>query len=136
MEIIALRLHQLQQQKEKGDILQLEEKDMEIVVKARNIQLKSLRNPPNIKELACMVGTNENTLKRNFKTVYDKTINGHLTEERLQQALLLLGSGKKSIQEVSVEVGYRNPGHFSRLFKKSFGMLPREFLKSISKARF
>ena len=136
LEIVALRLHQLEQQKEKGDSLQLEEKDMETVLKARNIQLKSLRNPPNIQELARMVGTNENTLKKNFKVVYDKTINGHLTEKRLQQARLLLASGKMNIREVSIEVGYQNPGHFARLFKKRFGMLPREFLKSISKAKY
>jgi AraC-like DNA-binding protein len=132
LEIMALMIHQIYQEQQSGSKVLLNERDLEIVVKARQLQLESLRNPPTISQLARMVGTNENTLKQNFKKVYNMTINQSLTEARLNHARMLLAARELSVNKISVEVGYRNPSHFARIFRHRFGMLPSEFLQRLS----
>lgn len=131
-EVLALKIHQLQEEKKQGTwYTLLKSQEVELVVRARNIHAAELQNPPTISQLAKRLGTNENKLKRNFKQVYNKTLNESLTEERLNYAKLLLAAQELNIQQISLEVGYKNPSHFTRLFKQRFGMLPRDFLKTL-----
>lgn len=132
LELIALKIYQYQEEKRKGEkFMLLEGKDIEMVVQAKKIQASTIKNPPTIRELARRIGTNENKLKQNFKKVYHKTINESLTEERLNYAKLLLAAHELNIKQISLEIGYKNPSHFSKLFKARFGILPKDFLKTI-----
>ena len=46
---------------------------------------------------------------------------------RLKKAAELLSSGNYRINEVSYMVGFNKPSYFSALFKKQFGVLPKDF---------
>lgn len=50
---------------------------------------------------------------------------------RLQKAYHLLSFSEQSITEVSEQVGFANPYHFSREFKRSFGHSPKHFQQLI-----
>lgn len=51
----------------------------------------------------------------------------HLINIRLEKAMELLQSGfAGSIQEVAVQVGYEDAYHFSKLFKKRYGIPPSQ----------
>ena len=51
----------------------------------------------------------------------------HLINIRLERAKKLLEEGKVlSIQEVAMMVGYDDAYHFSKLFKKRYGMPPSQ----------
>jgi two-component system, response regulator YesN len=50
-----------------------------------------------------------------------------LTEIRIKEAKLLLMETNKSIKEIANLVGYKNPNYFSRMFKETIGITPREF---------
>jgi len=131
-EILALKIYQLEEEKRQGfSETLLSEEDMKLVIRAKNIHASELKNPPTISELAKRLGTNESKLKRNFKKIYHKTLNESLTEERLNYAKMLLAAQKLNIQQISLEIGYKNPSHFTRLFKQHFGILPRDFLKTL-----
>jgi AraC family transcriptional regulator len=43
---------------------------------------------------------------------------------RMNEARRLLRETKKSVADVAVEVGYANPSHFARLFRRETGLSP------------
>jgi AraC-like DNA-binding protein len=45
----------------------------------------------------------------------------------MNQALLLLENSDFSIQVIASMVGYKNAGHFAGIFKKTYGVSPKEY---------
>ena len=69
-------------------------------------------------------------ISRIFKSETGDTPIRHLINIRLEKAKELLENGfDGSIQEVAAEVGYDDVYHFSKLFKKRFGMPPSKIRK-------
>jgi two-component system response regulator YesN len=62
-----------------------------------------------------------------FKEETGVTINGYLTEVRLNHAIRLLSDPDKKITDVSFDVGYPDPKYFSKLFKRREGCTPSEY---------
>ncbi|WP_130838222.1 AraC family transcriptional regulator [Lachnoclostridium sp. Marseille-P6806] len=50
-----------------------------------------------------------------------------LQEKRLSQACFLLRNTMLSVDEISAAVGYENTSFFHRLFRRNYGMSPREY---------
>jgi len=50
-----------------------------------------------------------------------------LTRKKMHFAAELLAAARMSVQETAARVGYADPYHFSRLFKRHFGRSPRNF---------
>ncbi|PIE71512.1 MAG: hypothetical protein CSA22_01410 [Deltaproteobacteria bacterium] len=96
--------------------------------KARDIMLTNISNPPSLCELARSVGVNKGKLNKCFRNVYGASIFEYLRIHRLEKAKTLLLSGNKSVKEVSIEIGYTEPGNFSKEFKKYFGISPAAYL--------
>jgi AraC-like DNA-binding protein len=115
-----------------GNQVVLREYDVRKIEAAREILMKNLKEPPTIEELARMAGINRQKLKSGFKRLFGTTINAYVRSERLDMASLLLLSGK-SVLETSRAVGYTNQSHFAQRFREKFGMLPKDYLKSVQK---
>ncbi len=49
---------------------------------------------------------------------------------RLKRAALLLRQHFGNVTTVALEVGFTNPSHFAKIFKKQFGISPRDYIKS------
>ncbi len=109
----------------------LRKRDMELIIEARNRLLSNLIDPPTIKELAMLTGTNENKLKKGFRLLYNTSINKLLQNERLSKAKLLIAEESYPIKEIARMVGYKHSGHFTAKFRKKFGVLPKEYIKRI-----
>lgn len=77
-----------------------------------------------LRRLSRVYGLNECALKKGFKSLYGTTIFNYLSELKMDYARHLLLEEGKLIREVSREVGYKNPHHFSVAFKRKFGMNP------------
>ncbi len=56
-----------------------------------------------------------------------QTLTEALRQLRLRQAARLLRHSGRSIQEIAAAVGFHCPFHFSRRFRHSFGVSPREY---------
>ncbi len=106
--------------------------DVEKIKYAKTILIENLKNPPTIENLAKMAGINQQKLKTGFKAIFDKTINQYLTEERMDLASILLLKDH-SVKDVATEVGYSNHSHFAKKFKAKYGVLPKDYLKSIQR---
>lgn len=74
------------------------------------------------------------TFKRDFQKIYHVTPGDWLLEQRLNHAFRLLRDGKKNISEATFESGFESASHFSRAFKKRFGITPSSVSKDTSEA--
>ncbi|WAC14010.1 helix-turn-helix domain-containing protein [Dyadobacter pollutisoli] len=67
---------------------------------------------------------------RYFKKHTDKTFVSFLNELRVNEACKMIVSGKfDSFSDVSYQTGFDNVTNFNRVFKKTMGQSPREYLK-------
>lgn len=90
---------------------------------------KNLTNPPSLFEIAKNAGLNHTKLNYGFKTLYDTTVFGYIRSQRLEKAKYELKNSEISISEISYQLGYSSPSHFTREFSKSFGISPKEYRK-------
>src|SRR5436190_14843811 len=74
-------------------------------------------------EVAKLTRVSLRTLQRHFKNNYNVTISGWLRSLRLNEAYSRLTSGQ-SVKEVAYGLGYKQLSHFSREFKKMYGVAP------------
>lgn len=98
--------------------------DKEKLIAVRDLINERVQDPPNLSQIARMVGLNEYKLKRGFKEVFNNTVFGYLSEQRLQLAHRYLTDTRKTAAEISYELGYATPQHFSNAFRKKFGFPP------------
>lgn len=62
-----------------------------------------------------------------FKKKTDSNLSDYVWELRLEKAKELLTNTTKSIDEISIEVGYLNPSSFRRKFKQTTNISPSQF---------
>ncbi len=90
---------------------------------ARDHLDENLAEPPTIRALARIVGTNEFTLKRGFKEAFGSTIFGYVRQRRMERAVADLHDGR-SVNETALCAGYESPRSFADAFRRHFGVLP------------
>lgn len=73
--------------------------------------------------IASLTQVSLRTLQRHFRREYNITISEWLRAIRLREAYSRLHSGQ-SVKEVAYGLGYKQLSHFSREFKKMYGVAP------------
>lgn len=81
---------------------------------------------PSIAQLSSEFNMSPSTLQRHFKMVYGKNIYQYYLEQKLALGKDLISSKKKTISEVAYILGYNKINSFSKVFKKYFGVLPKD----------
>jgi|SRR5690554_5523281 len=66
-------------------------------------------------------------LSRTFKKYFNQTPTDFLNHLKLNYAANLLANSDKTISEISLDAGFENLSHFYHLFKREFGMAPKDF---------
>jgi len=115
----------------KGAATKLRPEDVERMRKVKDLLYEQPAKSYSLVGLAHAVGTNEATLKRNFKIVYGATVFGYLTARRMELAKSLLLAKELKVAAVAQEVGYKYASHFTAAFRKHFGVLPKKLLRVI-----
>lgn len=80
-----------------------------------------------VEGLAALVYVNPEYLSRLFKKKHHKTLVEYITAERMELAAGMLRNSRMTVSSVSARVGYPNYSYFTRIFKKYFGVTPREY---------
>ncbi|GAA4341752.1 hypothetical protein GCM10023149_54250 [Mucilaginibacter gynuensis] len=125
LELLMLQMEQMQNDQHQ-EIRTFTDLEQEKIEQARDILDQDYANPPVLPVLSRMVGLNEFKLKRGFKAYYGITIYGYVTRLKMEKARHLIIDQKKTIREVTYEVGFKHQSHLSEAFKKYFGILPSE----------
>ena len=137
MEAKSLEMLSMQIKQYKDDLnpstrqVLLRKYDIDKLTRARDILVADLKDAPTIVQLAKRVGINQQKLKSGFKQVFNETINRYLRNERLKRARILLVEGSMSVRAIANAVGYSNQSHFASRFKEKYGILPKDYLKTV-----
>lgn len=76
-----------------------------------------------VEDIAGTVGLNRHYLTSIFRDATGETVIGYLSRVRLENAKRLLEEGY-SVGEVALMVGYSDQFHFSKMFKRRYGISP------------
>ena len=95
--------------------------------KAREYIRKNLSTKFDIPDICKSVGCSKSTLLTTFKKKYGVTINSYVTNLRLERAVGLLRSEKKSVAEIASETGFADQSYFSKVFSSKYGIPPTEY---------
>ena len=100
--------------------------------RARDILIKTIESPPDIKTLSRQIGMNEYKFKKGFKALFGKPPMTFLRHYRMEQARNLLLTKKASVTEAALTVGFSNPSSFSACYAKYWGHKPSQITQIIS----
>ncbi|MWB92799.1 hypothetical protein B4N84_23500 [Flavobacterium sp. IR1] len=125
-EIIELLLKKIQMQ----NILFNFQDDFKIDLEAY-MNRNYMHNIP-LEQFAKLTGRSLSTFKRDFQETFQETPNKWLIKKRLELAHFLIAKQNKKPVEVYYDVGFVSFPHFSRTFKKEFGINPSEIEKNHS----
>jgi AraC-like DNA-binding protein len=85
---------------------------------------ENLAETPSLEEIGRRVGCSHFHLSRVFSQEAGRSIFQHLRHLRMERAAELLREGRLNVTQVSLEVGYASPSHFSMAFHEAYGCCP------------
>lgn len=121
------RNDELESQVEKVKVKSPDEKLLERVMKVINDNISN--SDLSVDYIAAEVGISRVHLHRKMKELTGQTPHDFIRNIRLKQAAHLLSTGDMNIAEVMYACGFSNSASFSTIFKKFYGMTPREYKK-------
>ncbi|MFD0717178.1 response regulator [Paenibacillus sp. GCM10027626] len=98
-----------------------------LIAKAKKFVLASLHDELTLDLVASHVNVNRTYFSTLFKRETNQTFWDYVTSERIEAAKKLLLNESLSAYHIGEKVGYKNPSHFSRVFKERVGMTPNEY---------
>ena len=119
-----------QQQADKVEQIEVKGNDeqlMERIMKSVNQHLSD--SDFSVDQLCDEVGISRAHLHRKMKDMTGIPVSEFIRNIRLEQAARLLKEQKINITQVAYSVGFSNLGYFSTVFRKHFGLSPREFVE-------
>jgi len=80
--------------------------------------------PLTLERLAAIAGLSQFHFARAFKISTGEAPHRYIQQRRMQRAHDLLRNTNLAIGDVSAAVGYDDPGHFAKIFRRTFGVTP------------
>ena len=106
--------------------MQPSDSDESKVARAIGYIRQNYRNGLSVPEVAQVVAMSDSSFYQKFKTVTGTTPLQYQKALRLTEAKDLLTSEKVQVSDVAFAVGYESPSHFSKDYKRHFGLSPNE----------
>ncbi|HEY6142584.1 MAG TPA: AraC family transcriptional regulator [Flavobacterium sp.] len=105
--------------------------DYSNVAKAEKIILHNLTAPfVGVESIASDVNMSPTKLKIIFKSVFGSSMLQYHKEKNMQLAMQLIQNSSFPIKSIAVGTGYESASKFTATFKKRFGILPSEVLRT------
>ncbi len=98
----------------------------QVLSAARFIQLNYM-HPITAADIAAASGFSPNHLSRKFREAAGIGTHEYLVQIRLHHAALALASTEDSITQIALRCGFSDSNYFKDVFKKNFGLTPREY---------
>ncbi|MEO5910284.1 MAG: AraC family transcriptional regulator [Pelobium sp.] len=112
---------------EERTVLRIQE--LKRVEEAGNYIKQNISADLSVKNISRKTGLNPNKLQIGFKYLFSTTINDYITNIRLEQAKSLLQNNEFNVSAVVVAVGLESSSYFSKIFKKKYGITPKNYKK-------
>jgi AraC-like DNA-binding protein len=108
----------------------LSKEDFTAVSRVKNAIDERFSEPLKIAELAFRTGTSAAKLQNDFKAAFGCTIHKYLQRTRMTAAMRKIEDGEAPLYVVAREVGFKKPGRFTELFKRTYGIAPNEYRRA------
>ncbi len=102
-------------------------KELKRVEEAGQYIRENINGDLSVKNISRKTGLNPNKLQNGFKYLYATTINEYVTNVRLEQAKILLHNKEYNVKAVEAAVGLESSSYFSKIFKKKYGITPKQY---------
>ncbi len=124
-DIDKIRLVKCQETEKK--LMENKNSQIDFAKKIHDYLMDNLDKHITIEELSKKFLSNSTTLKKIFKNIYGTSLANHIKFHRLEKAAELLKKSEQSIARIAKQVGYESQSKFTRAFKETYGVVPREF---------
>ena len=99
--------------------------DMQFMKKLKELIVAEIDNHDfGVEQLSKQMLLSRSQLFRKIKAITNLTPNEYLRNFRLHRAMDMLQQQSATVSEVAYEVGFQNPGYFSKCFQELFGVTP------------
>ena len=102
-------------------------KNIDVVEKVKKYIENNYMNDVSLDKLAHYISMSSFYLSRIFSKVEGTNIKEYIIKIRMEKAKSMLIEGKKSVKQISFEVGYLDQNYFSKAFKKYTNISPKEY---------
>lgn len=117
-------------QEDKIDEVRIDSPDERLMERIMTVINKNLSNSDlSVDMIAQEVGISRVHLFRKMKELTNQAPHAFIRNTRLKQAAKLLATSNRNITEVMYACGFQNATSFSTIFKKFYGVSPREYMK-------
>ncbi len=103
--------------------------DRQVLTAARYIN-ERFRHPITAADIAAAAGFSPNYLSRKFREATGIGVHDYLIFIRLRSAAFELLSTDDSVTEIALRSGFSDSNYFKDVFKKKYGVTPREYRKT------
>ena len=107
----------------------------QIVLQAREYIRRNLDKRLSLNDVAANFNFSPNYFSQLFTENSEDSFVEFVTAERVTAAKRLMAATDLKIYEISERVGFASPCYFSKVFKKSEGISPREYIKKVRNER-
>ena len=88
-----------------------------------------------LESLARHAGLSRTSLAERFRKTMGNTPLNYLRSVRMQKAMSELSTSERSLEQIAQEVGYQDAFSFSKVFKRTLGVAPRDFRRQDAQDR-
>ncbi len=97
---------------------------------ARDYICSSLSEPISLDAMAKVACLSSNHFLRTFRQIVGQSPHQYLVMKRLERAARLLETTDRTVTEIALEIGFASLGSFSWLFRRHYGLSPRQFRRT------
>jgi AraC-like DNA-binding protein len=128
-QMLRLKYGRNDQLEEQVDQIKMKSPDEQLLERVMKVINKNIGNSDlSVDAIAEEVGLSRVHLHRKMKELTGQTPHDFIRNIRLKQAANLLASHNMNITEVMYACGFNNAASFSTIFKKFYGMSPRDYM--------
>ena len=128
-QMLQMKYGRTDQLEEMVDDVEMKSPDDKLLERVMTVINKNLNNSDlSVDKIADEVGISRVHLHRKMKELTGQTPHDFIRNIRLKKAANLLSSGDMNVSEVMYACGFGNAASFSTVFKKMYGMSPREYM--------
>lgn len=108
-------------ERQSTDVLAINDKEVKQAV--RFIHRNSMK-PISVTDVAEAVSMTIRTLDRRFKKILGRSVHSEISRMRIKQVCHMLVETNLSVSQIALKLGYSDPPHLNRAFKREKGMGP------------
>jgi AraC-like DNA-binding protein len=97
------------------------------IAEVRKFVAQNVDCPLSVRQLAMVIGLSESRLKARFKQEVGISPADYVNRTKIDRGKVLLDTGKFSVTDVAMRLGFSTSHHFSTVFKRYTGISPSQY---------